>query len=239
VKFPERFQAERASSKGQSCNRHKQSSGDFWAPPAKIRPFTTSTGFSTIWPVANLLPLIWTGQYLLLFSSVYRFLHNLTGCKLVAIHLDWPISSSFLFQVPANFFFIVMTTGQELEHWYVSRFSNVAKSWNATMKQKLRLFAIHQTATSLQRTDNLNPGTKWYPALDESNRMQSAYFTIHPGENPPPQNGCRLKSAFFLKHQFHIHHFPNSTGLFTNIGHKYLHELRSLGWAFSGFVELQ
>jgi hypothetical protein len=24
------------------------------------------------------------------------------------------------------------------------------------MKQKLRMFAIHQTATSLQRTDNLN-----------------------------------------------------------------------------------
>ena len=82
------------------------------------------------------------------------------------------------------------------------------------MKQKLRLFAIHQTATSLQRTNNLNPRTRWYPALDESNRMKSAYFTIHPGKNPPPQNGCRLKSVFFLKHRFHILHFPNSTGLF-------------------------
>jgi hypothetical protein len=38
---------------------------------------------------------------------------DLTGCKLVAIHLDWPKSYIF-FQVPANFFFIVMTTGQEL-----------------------------------------------------------------------------------------------------------------------------
>ena len=34
-------------------------------------------------------------------------------------------------------------------------------------------------------------------------------------KNPPPQNGCRLKSGFFLKHQFHILHFPNSTRLFT------------------------
>jgi hypothetical protein len=75
---------------------------------------------------------------------------------------------------------------------------------------------IHQTATSLQRTDNLNPRTKWYSALDESNRMKSAYFTIHPGKNPPPQNGCQLKSVLFLKkHRFHIPHFPNSTGLFT------------------------
>jgi hypothetical protein len=63
------------------------------------------------------------------------------------------------------------------------------------MNQKLRLFAIHRTATSLQHTYNLNPRTRWYPALDESNQMQSAYFTIHPGKNPPPQNGCQLKSA--------------------------------------------
>ena len=27
--------------------------------------------------------------------------------------------------------------------------------------------------------------------------MKSACFTIHPGENPPPQNGCRLKFVFF------------------------------------------
>ena len=44
-----------------------QGSGDFWAQPAKIRPFTTSTSFFRIWPVANLLPLIWTGQYPIFF----------------------------------------------------------------------------------------------------------------------------------------------------------------------------
>jgi hypothetical protein len=27
--------------------------------------------------------------------------------------------------------------------------------------------------------------------------MKSAYFTIHPGKNPPQQKGCRLKSVFF------------------------------------------
>jgi hypothetical protein len=43
------------------------------------------------------------------------FFEDLTGCKLVVIHLDWLISYTF-FQVLANFFFIVMTTGQELEH---------------------------------------------------------------------------------------------------------------------------
>jgi hypothetical protein len=29
--------------------------------------------------------------------------------------------------------------------------------------------------------------------------MKSAYFTIHPRKNPPPQNGCRLKSVSCLK----------------------------------------
>jgi len=43
------------------------------------------------------------------------FFQDLTGCKLVANNLDWPISY-FFFQVPANFFFVVMTTGQELGH---------------------------------------------------------------------------------------------------------------------------
>jgi hypothetical protein len=52
--------------------------------------------------------------------------------------------------------------------------------------------------------------------------MKSAYFTIHLGKNPLPQNGCRLKSVFFYKHRFHILHFPNSTGLFTKLtGHRY------------------
>jgi hypothetical protein len=45
--------------------------------------------------------------------NFYRFLQDLTGYKLVAMNLDWPISD-YYFQVPANFFFIVMTTGQEL-----------------------------------------------------------------------------------------------------------------------------
>ena len=44
------------------------------------------------------------------------------------------------------------------------------------MKPKLRLFAIHQTTTNLQQTDNLNSRTKWYPILDESSQMKSAYF---------------------------------------------------------------
>ena len=83
------------------------------------------------------------------------------------------------------------------------------------MKQKLRMFAICRTVTSLQRPDNLNPRTIWYPALDELNRMKSTYFTIHPGKNLPPQNGCQLKSVFFFKkRRFHILHFPKLTGLF-------------------------
>jgi hypothetical protein len=36
-------------------------------------------------------------------------------------------------------------------------------------------------------------------ALDESNRMRFAYFTMHPGKDPPPLNGCWLKSVFFFK----------------------------------------
>ena len=39
------------------------------------------------------------------------------------------------------------------------------------MKQKLRLFVIHRTTTNLQRTYNLNPKTRWYPVLNESNQM--------------------------------------------------------------------
>jgi hypothetical protein len=37
--------------------------------------------------------------------------------------------------------------------------------------------------------------------LDESDRMKSAYFTIHPGKHSPPQNGCWLKSVFFLSYK--------------------------------------
>jgi hypothetical protein len=43
--------------------------------------------------------------------------------------------------------------------------------------------------------------------------MKSAYFTIRLGKIPP-QNGGWWKSVSFLKHRFHILHFPNSTGLF-------------------------
>ena len=53
------------------------------------------------------------------------------------------------------------------------------------MKQKLHMFIIYQTATNLEQIDNLNPKTRWYPALDESNQMKSAYFAIHSGKNPP------------------------------------------------------
>jgi hypothetical protein len=77
------------------------------------------------------------------------------------------------------------------------------------MKQTLRMFAIHQTATSLQRTDNLNPRTICYPTQNESNRMESAYFAIHLGKNPPPQNGCRLKSGFYF--YFYSAGFTSST----------------------------
>jgi hypothetical protein len=46
--------------------------------------------------------------------------------KLVAINLDRPISYIFIFQVPANFFFIVMTTGQELVA-LITLVENIAK----------------------------------------------------------------------------------------------------------------
>ena len=78
------------------------------------------------------------------------------------------------------------------------------------MKQKLRLFTIDQTARSLQRTYNLNPRPIWYPALDESNPMKSAYFTIHRvnilllkmvvGWNP----FCFFKSTSFTSSTFPI-----------------------------------
>jgi hypothetical protein len=89
------------------------------------------------------------------------------------------------------------------------------------MKQKRRVFAIHRTATSLQRTYKINPRTRRYTALDESNRMKSVYFTIHLGKNPPLQESKWLHveilflHIYFKKHRFHIPHFPNSTGLFT------------------------
>jgi hypothetical protein len=40
--------------------------------------------------------------------------------------------------------------------------------------------------------------------------MKSAFITIYPGKNPPPQNGCRLKSVLFLKNiSFTFSTFPN------------------------------
>jgi hypothetical protein len=61
------------------------------------------------------------------------------------------------------------------------------------------MFAIHQTATSLQRTNDLNPRTKGYPTLDESNRIEIRLFHNSSGKNSPPQNGCQLKSVLFFK----------------------------------------
>ena len=108
-----------------------------------------------------------------------------------------------------------MTTGQELGQLISKLVSNVAKLWNAIMKQRLRLFAIYQTTTSLQRTYNLNPRTIWYPALDESNHMKSAYLTIHPGKILLLKMVAFWNPFFFRKHRFHILHFSNSTRLFT------------------------
>jgi len=79
------------------------------------------------------------------------------------------------------------------------------------VKHKLRLFAIHQIDTSLWQTDSLNPRIKWYMALDESNRMKFAFFTMHLGKDLPPQNHCRLQSVFFFytkKHRFTSSTFP-------------------------------
>jgi hypothetical protein len=55
----------------------RQHLGDLGAQPAKTRPFTTSTGFLRISPVANLLPLIWTNQYYPIFfpSAGWFLLH--------------------------------------------------------------------------------------------------------------------------------------------------------------------
>ena len=77
------------------------------------------------------------------------------------------------------------------------------------MEEKLCLFAIQQTATSLQRTCNLNPRTKLYPVLDESNWMKSIYFTINPGKNPPLQNGLPVEIRFLFQKKAPV--FTSST----------------------------
>jgi hypothetical protein len=63
-----------------------------------------------------------SGFFLVFFFHFFHFFQHLTGCKLVAINLDRPISFFFFFffffffEVLPSFFFIVMTTGQELGH---------------------------------------------------------------------------------------------------------------------------
>ena len=93
------------------------------------------------------------------------------------------------------------------------------------MKQvlELRQFANTKPLQAYKWTTNLNPRTVWYPTLDESNRMKSVYFTIHPGAKPSSSKWLLVEIHFFYKkRQFHILHFPNSTGLFTKpIGHHY------------------
>jgi hypothetical protein len=84
------------------------------------------------------------------------------------------------------------------------------------MNQKLRMFAIRQTATSLQRTYNLNPRTIWYPTVDESKRMKSACYTIHLSKNPPPKNACWLKSFFFKSTGFTSSTSPIQPGFSQN-----------------------
>jgi hypothetical protein len=58
------------------------------------------------------------------------------------------------------------------------------------------------------RFERLKPRTRRYPALDESNRMKSAYFTIHPGKNPTSQNDFWLKSVFLESTGFTSSTFP-------------------------------
>ena len=43
---------------------------------------------------------------------------------------------------------------------------------------------------------------------DPRNRMKSAYFKIHMGKNPPPQNDYQLKSIFLKSTNFTSSTFP-------------------------------
>ena len=72
------------------------------------------------------------------------------------------------------------------------------------MKQKLRLFAIHQTTTSLHQTYNLNPRTKWYPALDESNWMKSQFIRVKLSSSKwlPVETRLCFKSTGFTSSTF-------------------------------------
>ena len=68
------------------------------------------------------------------------------------------------------------------------------------MKQKLCMFAI--SPNRYKHSTDIYPKTlepNDIQPLDESKPMKSAYFTIYPGKNPPPQNGWWLKSVFVWK----------------------------------------
>jgi hypothetical protein len=146
-----------------------QDSGDFWAQPAKIRPFTTSTGFPRNCLVANLLPFIWTSQYPIFFSSAGWLLLHYNDNR----PRTWALISKPVFQCSK-----IMKCNNEAKASPVCHSLYRYKAYNGQI--------------------TYTPRTKWYLALDESHRMRSAHFTIHLGKNPPPQNGCQLKSVFFF-----------------------------------------
>jgi hypothetical protein len=105
-------------------------------------------------------------------------------------HSFGPANILYFFQVPADFFFIVMTTGPVFQCSKIMKCNNEAKA-SPVCHSLYRYKAYNGQIT-------YTPRTKWYLALDESHRMRSAHFTIHLGKNPPPQNGCQLKSVFFF-----------------------------------------
>ena len=80
---------------------------------------------------------------------------------------------------------------------------------------RIGMVVLHALLCIYSKIRHVINNTRWYPTLDESNRMKSAYFTTHPCTNPPPQMVAGWNLFIFLKHQFHILHFLNSTGLFT------------------------
>jgi hypothetical protein len=87
------------------------------------------------------------------------------------------------------------------------------------MKQKLRLFVIYQIATSLQRTNNINPRTRWIKP-DEIR-----LFHNPSGWKSSSSKWLPVEIRFFFskkKHRCHILHFPNLSRLFTKpTGHHY------------------
>ena len=88
------------------------------------------------------------------------------------------------------------------------------------MKQILWMFVFHQSAISPQRTNNLNLRTRWYPALDESNRWNpsiSQFIRVRILLLKMVAGWLFIYLFYFIfpKHWFHILHFPNLIGLFT------------------------